>query len=258
MLVLVINPVAGAEFMTLLIVFFLVLPLANGLWDWLSWWATRCLGAHLHGALTAGGKVRWLAVLGHGAADLANALALLGSMAFTIALGFELFNQVILARTGQPAFELRPFLEASAAAPFGVGFWLSVMLLSTLLPTLLHILLLCISPFAIRALPSSDRLALAEELRAYGTPSEDKLASIRRRAAKHFARERHLRFVPATSLTALLVVAMILLVNFAIVETSNGHSNLAGWVLTCANAGLWLAEQISGMMRWAAAALGIG
>ncbi len=71
-------------------------------------------------------------------------------------------------------------------------------------------------------MPSSDRLALAGELRAYGTLS-DKQASIRRRVANYIARERHLSLLPAASLTALLVVAMVLLVDIAIAESSHGQ-----------------------------------
>jgi len=45
-----------------LLLFFLILPLANGLFDWLSWWASRALGRRLLGLLDQGqgvGNGRW-------------------------------------------------------------------------------------------------------------------------------------------------------------------------------------------------------
>ena len=83
---------------------------------------------------------------------------------------------------------------------------------------------------------------LAGELRAYETLANEQ-ARVRRLTAQYFARTRHLSLLPAAAMTALLV-AMTWLVNFAIFETTDGHGNLAGWVLSCANAGLWLAERI--------------
>ena len=51
------NQHAANELVTLLLLFFLVLPLANGLFDWLSWWATRALGRRLLGVLEPAGSV---------------------------------------------------------------------------------------------------------------------------------------------------------------------------------------------------------
>ncbi|MEM6785616.1 MAG: hypothetical protein AAF624_17990 [Bacteroidota bacterium] len=50
-----------------------------------------------------------------------------------------LLNRLAQARVGRDAVDLDGLLRMVEAAPFGAGFWLTAMLLSTLLPTALHI-----------------------------------------------------------------------------------------------------------------------
>lgn len=195
------------ELVLLLLVFFLILPLANAVWDWLSWWATRALGARLVRVLepAQSGGERAVAVLGHGLGDLAIALGLLLAMAFSLAFGFEAYDQVALRQTGVPAFNLRETVAAAAADPWGEGFWLTTMLLSTLFPTLLHALVLLGAPLGLVLIPTGVRLELAALLDGYDD-APDRQAMIRRKVATWWVYGRF----AAWTLAGLLLTVVLL------------------------------------------------
>jgi hypothetical protein len=137
-----------------LLVFFFILPVINGFWDWLSWWVTRLLGRHLLVTLAPARALggRAVTILGHGLLDFVLSAALLAAMAFLLAFGFEAYDQIAAAQ-GQRAFDLGPYLEAAADHPWTDGLWLTVMLLSTLFPTALHVVVLLASPLARKGQP---------------------------------------------------------------------------------------------------------
>ncbi len=159
----------GDEFVVALMVFFFVLPVVNGLWDWLSWLITRGLGRRLLASFGGSGGLgqRVAAVVGHGVLDLVLAVALLAAMAFFLAFGFEAYNRIAIIQRGQdlPVFDLGPFLANAADHPWTDGLWLTVMLISTLVPTALHVVALLASPIALVTLPTEKRLAAGRRAR---------------------------------------------------------------------------------------------
>jgi hypothetical protein len=156
---------AANQIVILLITFLLALPVANGLWDWLSWWASRWLGRHLLARGGAGGRA-WT-IAWHALADLGLALVLLASLAFCLAFAVEGWNQYAEARTCCMAYDLVPYIKDAAAAPWTAGLWLTVMLLSTLAPTVLHGVALLASPLVLLVIGSPRRAALATALAGY-------------------------------------------------------------------------------------------
>jgi hypothetical protein len=233
------------ELVVPLIVFFLVLPVVNGIWDWLSWWITRALGRHL---LTSFGAARGLgprmaAVIGHGTLDLVLAVALLAAMAFFLAFGFESYNRIAMLQQGaeHPAFVLAPFLANAADHPWSGGLWLTVTLLSTLLPTALHMVALLASPIALVTLPSEKRLALATDLEGYDRQPE-RHASIQRRAGRYVARERHAALALAAGLFILLTAGLFELINLLLGHLGEGQTiahlvlDVARWGIEAAHA----------------------
>ncbi len=70
--------------------------------------------------------------------DLACAVALLGGLAVVLCTTVEALNALALARTGAEVLDLNGLLTRAAAEPFGRGFWITAMLFSTLIPTVLH------------------------------------------------------------------------------------------------------------------------
>lgn len=165
------------------LLFFFVLPLANGVFDWLSWWATRALGRNLARWLDAGaGGRRWLAIAAHGLADLAIAAALLLLMAFALALGFGLYNEIARAQ-GAEVFHLRGVIQAAADKPASEGFWFGAMLLTTLLPTFGHAAILLGAPLGLW-IPGGTRARLIQALNRYEGESEEEKGDIRHDIAR--------------------------------------------------------------------------
>lgn len=226
------------------IVLFLILPLVNGFWDWLSWWISRGLGSDLRLKLQPAGSTgrRAMTVAWHTLADLVAAVVLLAAMAYLLAVGFAGYNQVAIALSdeGRGAFGLERFIERAAAAPWTDGLWLTVMLVSTLVPTFLHLIMLLASPIALVALPTEKRLALAADLDTYADQPE-RQASIRRRAGKYVAREKHGALALATFLLVLLLAMLGWLVRLI------HQGGLANYILEVARAGIWTARWVAGL-----------
>lgn len=233
---------AADQAVAALLIFFLVLPLVNGFWDWLSWWITRSLGRHLLRTLgpARGIAQRSLAILGHGVVDLVLAVLLLAAMAFLLAFGFEGYNQLAEAQ-GKAAFGLLPYLQVAADHPWTDGLWLTVMLLSTLFPTALHIVALLASPIALITLPTAKRLALAGDLDHYRA-QPNRQAGIQRRAGQWVARERHGALALAAGLFVLLVGGLLALINAGLGMLDPGQS--------VAHLVLWVAGRGIDLARW--------
>ena len=181
----------GSKVVVVFLLFFLILPSVNSLFDWLSWWTTRALGLRLLAVLDERQGVwqrRGVIVL-HSFADLASSVALLLLMSFALGLGFQIYNDLaVLGHETQP-FNLSSVIETTAAHPFGEGFWFTLMLLTTLLPTFGHGIMLLGSPLGVLLIPDRKRLALAEDLERYATAGE-RQPNIRRRAARWHVQER--------------------------------------------------------------------
>ncbi|MGH1481245.1 MAG: hypothetical protein ACRBM6_21345 [Geminicoccales bacterium] len=111
------------------ICFFFLLPLINGAVDWVAWATTRSITARLLSM-----KSRSLAVLSGGFAFIALAFVLIASLAFFLGVGFETYNQITIRRSGEAAFSLSPMISGVALVPWGEGLWITLMLLTPLLP----------------------------------------------------------------------------------------------------------------------------
>ena len=235
-----VTPGLANELAVVMMVFFLVLPVINGLWDWLSWWITRGLGRRLLASFAGAGGLgrRAIAVVGHGVLDLILAVALLAAMAFFLAFGFEAYNRIAIIQRGQdlPVFDLGPLLANAADHPWTDGLWLTIMLISTLLPTGLHVVALLASPIALVTLPTEKRLLLADELESYDQQPE-RQASIQRRAGRYVARERHAALALAAGLFILLTAGVFELINLLLGQLSDGQ-DIAHLVLRVAEWGI--------------------
>jgi hypothetical protein len=126
--------------------FWVALPVANAVWDYASWWISRGLGADLVTQIRSGsrsiGRKVWTA-LWHSALDLGAALVLLAALASTLPNVVEWFL---------PVFADEAQWCAMAREPLGEGLWVTSMLLSTLVPTALHLAAVIASPAAALAL----------------------------------------------------------------------------------------------------------
>lgn len=225
------------EWMIVLLLFFLILPLLNSFFDWLSWWATRALGRRLLTVLDPAGSFwpRLRAVLGHGFLDLGAAVLLLLSMAFALGLGFQVYNDLALLRGETAPFDLPALIHTVQSDPFHEGFWFTLMLLTTLLPTFGHGVMLLGAPVGLLLVPNAKRLALADELELYDAATEGEQADIRQRAARWHVQERIIRWLLAGLLFIWLLLRVGLLVPLGLTDWAAswalGGVTVAGWLV---------------------------
>jgi hypothetical protein len=120
--------------------FWVFLPLANALLDWLSWAISRALGREILR------RQSWATVLKHGLLDAVLAVVLLVLLAMLLAAGIEAVNLWFAGQGSKPPVDAARLLDGARDQPFGPGgLWVTMMLVSTLIPTLLHVFSLCLA-----------------------------------------------------------------------------------------------------------------
>ncbi len=147
--------------------FFSILPILNGLLDWLSWWISRRLGGHLLN------RPHGMAIFAHIALDFVFAFLALGLLAVFLTGGIELFNQLALfvGNESSPLI-LDDLLKNSYLNPWSVDSgWIMVMLITTLFPTFGH-LVLVIWASVTYVTPRGWRYKMIRNLRQRGADGE--------------------------------------------------------------------------------------
>ncbi len=112
--------------------FFFLLPLLVGLVFWAALGAMRSLLGQPT-AKVRGWPVTLLALI---ACWLTGAL-FTATLAFLLGYGSEAYNQLTLARSGGIAFDASPMISRAVNDPLGEGLWISMMVLTPLLPPVL-------------------------------------------------------------------------------------------------------------------------
>lgn len=129
---------SDAAGVVIVFVFYCILPIVNAVIDFCSWGFTRwLLSIADHGEEGWRGFCRvLLAVL----ADLVFAVLCLLGLTAIAALTLEAFN-LFAASFGWPEFDWRSQISLARAYPFTLGLFVTGMLVSTLLPTIIHLTL---------------------------------------------------------------------------------------------------------------------
>lgn len=109
--------------------FFFLLPLTNGPFDWIAWATSRSVIKRLLPVRSLSFSISMGSL-----ACLMISFILISSLAFLLGLGFEAFNQLTIQRSGEPAFNLGPMIDQAIDDPWAEGLWLTLMLLTPLLP----------------------------------------------------------------------------------------------------------------------------
>jgi len=137
LLVLTVAALAFAgKFAFLLLLFFVLLPMVNALLDWMSWIVTRFFLRRVAEVTPSWRGAGLLAVeLG---ADLAAAILLFLGLVVLLPNGIEIINAV-LSITGRAPFDWRDIVTRANEAPFSEGLFVIGMLVTTLVPTFIHI-----------------------------------------------------------------------------------------------------------------------
>jgi len=140
-------------------VFLVILPLANALLDWVSLGITRGLLHAISDGHHAGGMAIFWAL-----ADLLFAILFLFGISILITALIALMNWAMIAGGAQHhLFDLKSLFDGLALAPMAPSFgWIHFMVLSTLIPTLIHFFIA--SAALMLLLPSTWRKKMVESI----------------------------------------------------------------------------------------------
>ena len=125
-----------AESMVIVLVFWIALPIANGINDYLSLGITHVL---LRRIVQSRNLTPSRAVL-YGVLDLVLAIIFVGVVAVCIVVGLGLSQQF-----SPFDLDLRTFVLESASDPLGYGIWVGIMMLTTLVWTGFHFLIILVA-----------------------------------------------------------------------------------------------------------------
>lgn len=126
----------AGQFAFLLILFFVLLPMVNAVFDWGSWAVTRFFLRRV--AQVPDGVRGAFLLVAELTADLAAAGLFLFALAMLLANGIEVLN-AILATVHREPFAWRALLDAAIAEPLSQGLFVIGMLITTLVPTFIHL-----------------------------------------------------------------------------------------------------------------------
>ncbi len=130
---------------TTLLIFTWLLPFFNGLFDSLSFGVSRSIGRLILDA----DPLRFSLLLVYGVIDLALAFGLLLMLAFSIALAISVFDlwysHVFLSSSIMNVEEI--IFQAQAAPLAAESLWITIMLWSTMLPTIIHATVIFVAGF---------------------------------------------------------------------------------------------------------------
>lgn len=224
---------SGAEVFGInLIVVLIALPFANALLDWPSWWVSRGLGRHLEGVL--GRAWAALAIAGHVVVDLIAAVAFLYALAVLLPFVIEVFNLWSVHNGNPKPLALEGFIEQAVEKPWPNAVWVLLMLLSTLVPTLLHAGALVPALLMAWLHPNAKRARIAHELVTNASPSPAAIRS----AAWHMTR---------TWLIA--IVSPILMLGLIVWLVGVLWGSVGGWLAGAAYWGIDLAHALARVPR---------
>jgi hypothetical protein len=112
--------------------FMILLPFINGFLDYISLGISRCLGRKILK------KNRIWCILLHLGIDIVAAIVLLGCLVLILSAGIEAFN-IYVVKDKQIMINLAELIQTARNNPLGAdGFWITIMLFSTLFPTFVH------------------------------------------------------------------------------------------------------------------------
>jgi hypothetical protein len=142
----------------------------NGALDFTSWRVSRWFGNDLVGVLT--GNAGTLAILRrsflHISADLLLALLFFIAMAAALGFAFEAYDLYAgldaVALLEDTANGRTGYIETLRADPLGSGLWVTLMLFTTLIPTIIHFAMVIGAILPATLLPDAKRAALAANL----------------------------------------------------------------------------------------------
>jgi hypothetical protein len=149
-----------------MMLFFVILPLFKGSWDWIAWDASRSLSRrllHTSSRAMVLWQLFWVFAIG---------IVLLVGFTASLSFAFSAFNKWMINHTQPAPLSIYELARLTMTAPFSVqGVWVIIMLFSTLIPSFSHFLFLS-SATAFLWTPDSLRRRLALDVQQ-ATNSDD-------------------------------------------------------------------------------------
>lgn len=128
----------------------ILLPFINGFMDFVSLGISRILSKKIYEDIKHG---TYKAIILHLAIDLVAAVLLLVFLVFTVCFGTQLFN-IFVAKEPELFIDLSVLIKSAKQSPFGPdGLWITLMLLSTLVPTFAHFVIAFAGTFTVFTTP---------------------------------------------------------------------------------------------------------
>ncbi|MBC8050211.1 MAG: hypothetical protein H7X92_08710 [Chitinophagales bacterium] len=188
----------ASEFAFVLLLFFVMIPLANAAIDWLSWASARYLSQVVR--ISEHGWAGIATGVGLTIAAAVAALVLAVCLAVLLANALELING-IFSLAGHRGFEWRAIAENAVQAPWTGGLFVTCMILTPLAPVFIHIAL-GLAGVLTRFTPGAAQKAAIITEHPYVTPTAAEIATV-----SQAARLMRVWYLPAILLTASLFVA---------------------------------------------------
>lgn len=209
-----------------------VLPMVNMIVDWPSWWISRKLGHHLlESSYFDMSDLKITGVIAsHVLIDVAVAVLLFFGLAAVMSFTIELLNFWFVLRGSTSIVDLPQFINQSIEYPWPNAIWIALMLLSTLVPTMMHFSVLVASPLALWLIPNDRRLEVAKDLTARGETDP---------RAVGYAAWHQIRF------WTIAVGAPIAILSLVVWAAGKLIGSIAEHLAWAANVGIWLAHQIT-------------
>ena len=229
----------------LVVTFLLLMPIVNGTFDWLSWWISRWCGSNLVRTLaTQPGPFSVISTITkHGAIDLGAAVVLFLGLSFCFGWSFGLVEYRGFGSEWGRNLEIGQTITDAVSGPWNAshGLWFTVMLLSTLVPTLFHFLFVLASPMVLVGIRRTKRHELAAKLGIISWESMEQFErhQVAIEVLREIVRYSRLIWVPAVGVFGLLSAGTVVLV-----DTIIGMPDAAEWVGRFAKVGMRLAESI--------------
>lgn len=159
------------------LLFILLLPPINAVFDWASWWASRALGKNLVSTLEKTELATWQRIwtfLRDIFTDIVIAVLLLTMLAYFMPRLIGALNWfVVVVEGGEAPIDLVDYLCAAAKNPLTDGLWATLMLFSTLIPTIGHLGMLIMAFIFIHAPSQANRERAAHLRHQYRPPATD-------------------------------------------------------------------------------------
>ena len=202
----------------LIITFLTILPAINAIFDWLSWAFTRYFLEKAKATQSGLGKL--LVLAGHVVADFIAALLCLAGLAFTMGLALEGMNWGFV-KLSWPQFDWTQQLYIAVHQPLTAGLAVTGMLLSTLVPTFIH---LVVGLWGVFAVSTPDIKAAAAKI------SDNMSTGDRQSVAHTLLWHRDFKLAPA-------IIATCAIMGLPLLAIWHWHIPVAQWLTWLALSG---------------------